>query len=234
MKFWTTQGGAIGTAHIDRNGKMVDFRPFSRINVDEREDEENVVLYPFKGQEGIVDPLSIRIIRFEVMDAEDHSSNETTIWQRKKFFAEWEGIEVSFMGLDQPKWRSKEIMERTLREQKKERAEILKVEAQKEDFLSNIPLGEEFIAQISGRKISKIRVGKVELAEIVSNFLEMKLQERFSIPSRVGIDDLLISNEIYERSRNVFNELKENIFAYDDKRRETRKQEWLAKKTKKE
>lgn len=69
-KFWTTSTttsscAVIGTAHINRKGEVVDFRPTTERPTQVWEGEKKISLPPPKGQEGLIKPLILPIEEWE-------------------------------------------------------------------------------------------------------------------------------------------------------------------------
>lgn len=230
VKIWITKNGVIGTAHKNRKGEVVDFRPFSRIDVDKK--EEVLIIYSPKGQEEMIDPLRIEIINFDIKEAKNFSSDEKIIWQRKHFYASYEGVEISFLGPDQSSWRSDAIRIESETAQKNERKKRILDEEKRKQFISDIVIGDEFIHNLSRSQISKIIGGTLQVEIVIRDFIESELGEKFpEINLSDSINYWAIENGVWNR-RGDFESLREKIVAYNDQRREDRRRKWSVKELK--
>lgn len=88
-KFWIVQNGILGTAHISRDGRLVDFRP-TRPVFDFIESGQFVV-YPSKGQ--LLEPLYLKPVKIdEVVKVDYPKKGMKQI--TKIFLAHYMGVEI--------------------------------------------------------------------------------------------------------------------------------------------
>jgi len=118
-KFWTTKDGVVGTAHRNREEKVVDFRPASRI----AGDGKTIIVYPPKGQVNGVDPLKLEVVRIEkrVTKVEDLPAGQQRV--EEVGFSSFEGVEISATLCRYAEWydREAEVANRVANEEQMDR-----------------------------------------------------------------------------------------------------------------
>lgn len=101
-KFWTKQGNMVGTAHKNRNGELVDFRPLELsfekndrrrmriLRLEVTSSETSIIIEPPKGVEIKPLRLTASLINREVIEDEVCFARFRETWR-----AEFEGVEFS-------------------------------------------------------------------------------------------------------------------------------------------
>lgn len=230
-KFWTVKKKQVGTAHLDRERKKVDFRPGQvRMGFN----SEHIVVDPPKGQEGVVQPLQLKVARKEKRVAGDYPQrgrdypHKGQVWQREIFYAIYDGMEVSASGSAEVGWYDKEAEKLFRKKAEKEREKQEMEEKNKKVFLSSIILEEDVLPMATVSEIARLRAGNLKEKNLFELLLERKLQEKFG----KDIATYPFCRNEADRRKEIgeLDRFKKNLLAFDDCRQAERKQRWLAKK----
>ncbi len=223
IKFWTTKDGAVGTAHRNREGKTVDFRPARSVSV--KGEEKVITLYPPKGQGEAVKSLELKVTCLEkrviepenILVAPEHQGQHRI---EEVVFASFEGLEISATFRKYAEWYDKEAEAAHLANKKEEMARWYKEIDEERNFLKNISL-EEIISEATVSEIGKLRSGKISPHLLLERIMARK----------AGNYSSYVYDEVKRRSKETgyLDQFKAKLLAFDDQRKEERKQQWLAR-----
>jgi hypothetical protein len=219
--FWTKKNGTVGTAHSDREGKTVDFRPNRSITAE----KEIITVHPPKGQEMGVEPLRLKVTRIEkrviepenaIVAPKEHGQHRI----EEVVFASFEGVEVSATFRKYAEWYDKEAEAAHLASKEKEMARWHREIEEERNFLKNISL-ENLIEEATTSEIAKLRSGKIS-----PHLLLEKIMAR-----KAGDYSSYVYDEVKRRAKETgyLDQFKADLLSLDDRRKEERKQKWLAK-----
>ncbi len=221
-KFWTTKGGIVGTAHENREGKVVDFRTASRIYGDGK----TITVYPPKGQAEGVEPLKLEVTRIEkqVTQPEGLPAGQQEV--KEVGYATFEGLEISIFLRRYAEWYDKaaEAADKLTRSEQMDR--VAKEREEERNFLKNISF-EDMSVEVTTSELGKLRSGKMSTASLLRELLIRVVEKR-----RKSQDYWLFQEELKSREKEAgyLDRFKAELLAFDDRRKEEHKREWLARK----
>lgn len=215
-KFWTVVNGVLGTAHHDRDGRMVDFRLMDHTEVH----NNLVVVYPPKDQANEVVPFTLEPIRSEKQIIQVDYPCPGQQWVRNILYAQYRGVEVSAATNSFAEWYDPEAEEKARKEAEERRIKWELERQKKFQFLSSIS-DEDILPQVSRSEVDRLRAGTVTISTILERVLSDQFRQRFGDPEG---NWWIISHEIDLRD---LEKLKTNLLEYHNRQRAERKQRWL-------
>lgn len=219
-KEWTVRDGLVGTHHLNREGKSVDFRPAKIVA-----GPDFINVEPPKGQDEIrcVGLTPTRVIKEVAAIDYPHKGMQRI---RKIFFAEFMGIEITATH----EWAGYEwydpIAEQAAHEASAARqaAEADRIEDDR-NFLRNFPK-ENFAGKVTLGEVAKLRAGKNVVDDICRRILTEVCKEELG---REPYGNLTYSEVDRRRRSGELEEIKNLILAEEARQREERKRTWLAR-----
>lgn len=223
-KFWVVQGGVVGTAHIDRDGRTVDFRP-ARVEVK----NGFVVVRPPRGQNWL------ESVHLEPTRTEKRVTSLDRDWSGEPkpgmkimaefFFAKFLGVEISVQGGSRSEWYDKEAEKEFLKKIREREEELTAqwhaVWKKRRDFLSAISLT-EMVEKATRQDVGRLRDGcpPQKVMEIILKILFIKKFPDEGCNSLCGEEAL----------RRDAEEFRAAVLFADDVRRAERKERYIAAK----
>jgi hypothetical protein len=215
--FFTTKDGVIGTAHKNRSGKIVDFRP-ATIMFNEGGNKYSLLVLSQKGQN--INPLKIEADRVEkVIKEKEDDGREIFVY---RIFGNFEGIEffADSNWQSEPTDKNKEEVERKRENEKLARKKL-------EGFLLSISLSDIAAYPFSRRSIGRLSSRLVYYAKMMDEavcHLATQLNE--------DAQKKITWENIYSVIKNLGGEekIKNAILDADEKRRQEKKKAWLERK----
>lgn len=229
-KFWTVRDGQIGTAHVNRDGEVVDFRPASRF--DGR--DEKIVVYPPKGQEGQVKSLIIRATGVQTIIASRDGWMKGKQAVQMVYRGLFQGVEISARGPMKIVWYDPAAREAYETAQAARDAMRADVKAKAIAFVSAITVA-DFVAMVSPKEAQSKAFKDKSAFEIAARRIITSFVNDKFVDEEAGIS----KNDIYDWTwREVVRKASEisrygargAVMAAEEKRRAKRKEAWMAKK----
>ncbi|MFA6097015.1 MAG: hypothetical protein WC788_05300 [Candidatus Paceibacterota bacterium] len=229
-KFWTTgpvevdgkKEIVVGTAHRNREGKTVDFRPVSRI-----EAKEKMIISAPRGQEGMIEPLSLEYVRVEKILLHEDRYKPGEKYYKEIGYSIFEGVEISASIKEYFEWSnsdSKAAYEAAEKEKTIKHHEKLD---QERSYLRSIRM-EDIAKAITSSEVAQLRNGK-NAEDILKSILHRMFCAKHENPESPWLDPKFEIADRERRDCGYLDRFKAFMISRDERKKEERKQKWLAK-----
>ncbi|HWQ59687.1 MAG TPA: hypothetical protein VN420_00875 [Candidatus Fimivivens sp.] len=174
-KFWTVQNGLIGTAHENRNGTVVDFRPATIQSLEEY-GKSLIRITPAKGVRiEIVTLAAEEVVR---IDEKKDQPKKGMVTFNEEFHAGFLGVSVKALTPKRSEW-----YDPTARQEEAEREQAAQKILQSEEeaheaFFEGLTF-EKIAARVTRRELGRIKSNKARADQVVSRILMELLAEEF-------------------------------------------------------
>ncbi len=218
-KLWTARDGQIGTAHVSRDGKIVDFRPARWVHVQ----FGDIFAEPPRGQEHGIKSLrlaphttTVRVIRKDA-----HMVGEQDVVDILQ--ANFAGEEIVVEGEQRWEWYDKAAETAcnvSTNDRQRDRQRRIK---KQEEFINSFPAAE--VARRATRSVSdRVRFGAMSAGTVFFNIVMTAGQMAFGDDFRRDF-----WREVEYIASKRCDEVKATITAVDERRRAEKKAAWMSK-----
>jgi len=232
QKYWTVENGVLGTAHTSRKNKQVDFRQAGEptVNFDQtiHGDRITISVNPPSGQE--IPPLVLEpTSTLKVVTKQDPESGEQRYYY--EVTAQFMGLEIKARSESRSETYDEDLRQAYHSERIRQRDEAKLAKKCKEEERRawfEARTVDELAEEVNTQEITKLRAGSLSTAHLVEAALS-----RMASKSQIFINNNDVSRVIERLGENGMAQFKILVLEADNRRREARKQEWLAKQSKK-
>lgn len=215
--YWTARDGQIGTAHKNRDGKEVDFRPARWIQVFLNNSIRAEVP---KGQEHAIDPLVITSERIEIKVVRKDYPHTGIQIEQDVFRVNFCGEDIIVEGRKRQEWydlTAKAVSEAA----HEERLELYHTRRDKgKEFIKSFPI-ERIADEVTRSEADRLRNGKITGEEVARRVI---LDAGKAIDGRFRDD---FWREVTDFARQISDQVKVAAIDAEEKRRAEKKAQWM-------
>jgi hypothetical protein len=211
---WTVQNGALGTAHENRYGVVVDFRP-ATIQVE----SEKIVIAPAKGVK--IEKLHLDPDEIDRVEEERDTPYKGMVTFKQEFRKEFQGVIVTARTDSQREWYDDAAEEIS---KKAGETSMEKFHAQMKvykDFLDALPF-EKIAAELTRRDVGRLKSGRRQVDLPIQMIFRKFLIEEFPGILTEGS----VRSVVYQTAKEKSAGLMEFLLEREKAERERRKAEW--------
>lgn len=231
-KFWTTQDGKIGTAHLHRDGKVVDFRPGEVGAEGWHTAAPKIKILPPKGQGAALQPILLEPSRIEKKAGKKEVPCPGMQEVILVLVGEYLGVEVRYESYLTCEWYDSALKAERDEELRRENEAFeqakLGAAARREAFFQTLTL-EQIIARVSPAEVARLRGGSMTILDLLKEKIVQMLIEAGADTCETywHMNDRRVLRLI--EAAGGTETVLEKLFAFEQARKEEKKRAWLAR-----